>query len=90
MRRVWLRSKRARLVPPLCSATSGCSCVRDSMRLLTPWLQIAVYGLHDRCRFVLPCASRDAGLDLDVAKRIVIAAWMLHGLRFVRSRSRKP
>ena len=31
---------------------------------------------------MLPCASRDAGLDPDVAKRIVMAAWMLHGLRF--------
>ena len=33
---------------------------------------------------MLPCASRDAGLDPDVAKRIVMAAWMLHGLRFGR------
>ena len=24
-------------VPPLCSATSGCSCVRDSLRLLNLW-----------------------------------------------------
>ena len=42
VRRVQLRSKRARSVPPLCSATSGCSCVRSSMRFLTLWLQIAV------------------------------------------------
>ena len=42
VQRVRLRSNRARSVPPLCSATSGCSCVRDSMRLLTLWLQIAV------------------------------------------------
>ena len=35
------RTKRE-LVPPLCSATSGCSCVRSSMRFLTLWLQIAV------------------------------------------------
>ena len=40
VRRVWLGSNRARSVPPLCSATSGCSCVRDSMRFLTLWLQI--------------------------------------------------
>ena len=34
---------QARSVPPLCSATSGCSCVRSSsMCFLTPWLQIAV------------------------------------------------
>ena len=33
---------------------------------------------------MLPCASRDAGLGLEpeVAKRIVMAAWMLHRLRF--------
>ena len=31
---------------------------------------------------MLPCASRDAGLEPDVARRIVMAAWMLHGLRF--------
>ena len=42
VRRVRLRSNRARLVPPLCSAMSGCSCVRSSMRFLTLWLQIAV------------------------------------------------
>ena len=40
--------------------------------------------LHDCCRFVLPCASIDAGLQPDVAKRIVMAAWMLHGFRFWR------
>ena len=82
VRRVRLRSNRARSVPPLCSATSGCSCVRSSMRFLTLWLQIAVQRLHDCCRFVLPCASRDAGFQPEVAKRIVMAAWMLHGLRF--------
>ena len=82
VRRVRLRSNRARLVPPLCSATSGCSCVRDSLRFLTLWLPIAVQWRHDCCRFVLPCASRDAGLDPDVAKPIVMAAWMLHGIRF--------
>ena len=31
---------------------------------------------------MLPCASRDARLELEVATRIVMAAWMLHGLRF--------
>ena len=39
---------------------------------------------------MLPCASRDAGLEPEVAKRIVMAAWMLHGLRFGESRGRKP
>ena len=42
VRRVRLGSNRARSVPPLCSATSGCSCVRDSMRFLILWLQMAV------------------------------------------------
>ena len=37
------------LVPPLCSATSGCSCVRSSMRFLNRWLQIAVEWLHECC-----------------------------------------
>ena len=38
VRRVRLGSNRARLVPPRCSAMSGCSCVRSSMRFLTLWL----------------------------------------------------
>ena len=42
VRRARLGSNRAWSVPPPCSATSGCSCVRDSLRLLTLWLQIAV------------------------------------------------
>ena len=33
-------------------------------------------------RLMLPCALKDAGLEPDVAKRIVMAPWMLHGLRF--------
>ena len=33
---------------------------------------------------MLPCASTDPGLEPDVAKRIVMAAWMLHGLRLGR------
>ena len=38
------------LVPPLlCFATSGCSCVRSSMRFLNLWLQIALEWLHDCC-----------------------------------------
>ena len=37
------------LVPPLCFATRGCSCVRSSMRFLNPWLQIALEWLHDCC-----------------------------------------
>ena len=56
---LWLRSFRTRLVPPLCSATSGCvcvrSCVRSSLRFLKLWLQIALEWLHDCCHLVLPC-----------------------------------
>ena len=47
---------RLRFVPPLCSARSGCSCVRSSMRFLSLWLQIALEWLHDCCHLVLPCA----------------------------------
>ena len=49
VRRVRLWSFCARLVPSLCFATSGCSCVRSSMRLLKPWLQIALEWLHECC-----------------------------------------
>ena len=34
VRRVRFGSFRVQSVPPLCSATSGCSCVRSSMRFL--------------------------------------------------------
>ena len=44
------------LVPPLCSATSGCYCVRSSMRFLNHNLRIALEWLHDCCHLVLPCA----------------------------------
>ena len=37
------------LVPPLCFATSGCSCVRSFLRFLNLWLQIAVAWLHECC-----------------------------------------
>ena len=41
VRRVRLGSFHARIVPPMCFATSGCSCVRSSMQFLDLWL-------HDR------------------------------------------
>ena len=41
VRRVRLRSFLSRIVPPMCFATSGCSCVRSSMRFLKLWWQIA-------------------------------------------------
>ena len=54
VRRLRLRSFRTRLVPPLCSATSGCSCVRSTMRFLELRLQIALEWLHECCMgFVL-------------------------------------
>ena len=49
VRRVRLRSFRTRLVPSMCFATSGCSCVRSSMRFLKLWLQIALEWLHECC-----------------------------------------
>ena len=39
VRRVRLRSFCARIVPPMCFATSRCVCVRSSMRFLNLWLQ---------------------------------------------------
>ena len=56
VRRLRFGSFRGQSVPPLCSATSGCSCVRSSMRLLNLWLQIALEWLHDCCHLVLACA----------------------------------
>ena len=44
------------LVPPLCSATSGCYCVRSSMRFLNLWLRIALEWLHE-CWARLWCAG---------------------------------
>ena len=41
VQRMRLRSLHAQIVPPMCLATSGCSCVRSFMRFLNPWL-------HDR------------------------------------------
>ena len=49
VRRVRLGSFHARIVPPMCFATSGCSCVRSSMRFLKLWLQIALEWLHECC-----------------------------------------
>ena len=80
VRRLRLGSFRTRWVSPLCSATSGCSCVRSSMRVLNLWLLIALEWLHDCCHLVLSCALRRAGLQhYAAAKRMVMAAWMLHG-----------
>ena len=45
------------LVPSLCSATSGCVCVRSSIHFLNLCLQIALAWLHDCCH-VLCCYVR--------------------------------
>ena len=37
------------VVPSMCFATSGCSCVRSSMRFLKLWLQITLEWLHECC-----------------------------------------
>ena len=37
VRRLRFGSFRVQSVPPMCFATSGCSCVRNSMRFLTLW-----------------------------------------------------
>ena len=49
VRRLRLGSFRTRLVPSMCFATSGCSCVRSSMRFLKLWWQIALEWLHECC-----------------------------------------
>ena len=48
VRRLRLRSFLSRIVPPMCFGTSGCFCVRSSMRFLNliGW-QIAFEWLHD-------------------------------------------
>ena len=54
VRRLRLGSFLSRIVPPMCFATSGCVCVRSSMRFLKLWWQIALEWLHDCCHLVLP------------------------------------
>ena len=90
VRRVRLGSFHARIVPPMCFATSGCSCVRSSMRFLKLWLQIALEWLHEcllsfgvatsRARSSSYRCSRFAtGCCEMYAKRIVVAASRLLG-----------
>ena len=56
VRRLRLGSFCARIVPPMCFATSGCVCVRSSMRFLNLWLQIALEWLLHCCHLMLPHA----------------------------------
>ena len=74
LRRLRLRSFCARIVPPMCFATSGCSCARSSMRFFNLWLQIALEWLLHCRHLMLPRALIGAGLPRDAAKRIVMAA----------------
>ena len=37
------------LLPPLCSATSRCVCLRSSIRFLKLWLRIALEWVHECC-----------------------------------------
>ena len=78
VRRVRLRSFCARIVPPMCFATSGCVCVRSSMRFLNLWLQIALeWLLHcrhlmlprgvDRCGFATGCCETHCNGCMNVA-----------------------
>ena len=70
VRRLRLRSFLSRIVPPMCFATSGCSCVRSSMRFLKLWWQIALEWLHDCCHLVLLCAERDSGFGVAVSEAV--------------------
>ena len=56
VRRLRLGSFCARIIPPMCFATSGCVCVRSSMRFLNLWLQIALEWLLHCCHLMLPRA----------------------------------
>ena len=41
------------VVPSMCFATSGCSCVCSSMRFLKLWWQIALEWLHECCTWAM-------------------------------------
>ena len=56
VRRLRLRSFHARIVPPMCFATSGCVSVRSSMRFLNLWLQFALEWLLHCRHLMLPRA----------------------------------
>ena len=74
VRRLRLRSFHAQIVPPMCFATSGCSCVRSSMIFLKLWWQIALEWLLNCRHLMLPSVWIGAGLLRDAAKCIVLAA----------------
>ena len=68
VRRLRLRSFHPRIF------SSSVFCVRNSIRFLNLWLQIALEWLHDCCHLVLPCALIRVGLLCDAARLIVMAA----------------
>ena len=71
VRRLRLGSFRTRLVPSMCFATSGCSCVRSSMRFLKLWLPIALAWLHECCMgYVLEWLHPGCDSDLSADYRI--------------------
>ena len=59
VRRLRLRSFHARIVLPMSFATSGCVCVRSSMRFLNLCLQIALGWVHDVASAL--CCGEEAG-----------------------------
>ena len=90
VRRVRLGSFHARIVPSMCFATSGCSCVRSSMRFLKLWLQIALEWLHECCMgyvlwggsrstkpCVFPCKVAAAGDEGTSSVRRVVVWFLL-------------
>ena len=88
VRRLRFGSFRVQSVPPMCFATSGCSCVRSSMRFLTLWWQIALEWLHECCMgYVLgrkpehetlffPCKVASAG-DERYLVCAAVAVWIV-------------
>ena len=73
-------------VPPLCFVTSGCSCVRSSMRVLNLWFQIAMDrngmvawllnwgGSRSTKSCVFPCKMAAAGHERYLVCAAVAAA----------------
>ena len=52
-------ARAAAVVPDAIGSSSGCVCVRSSMRFLNLWLQTALEWVHDCCHLVLPCVCRE-------------------------------
>ena len=89
VRRLRFGSFRVQSVPPMGFATSGCSCVRSSMRFLTLWWQIALEWLHECCMgyvvgrkprstkpCVFPCKMASAG-DERYLVCAAVAVWIV-------------